>query len=334
MARAGRREEADRWLKAAAQGGEPEALFTLATRRMHTRSGVIEVAPALADAAAKGSPSAAHLVAVLQALGLGFAPDDAGAIDAVLRLAQKGFAPMRREIAALLILQRPDDPDAGALLADASSADWPSIAQRLTLAPRRAPAPERLSVSPDVALFRTVVPPALCDYIVAHAGPRLGPALVYDPRGTGMMRDPLRTSATASLGPLDLDLAIVAVNRALADLAGLADAQGEFLSVMRYRPGEQYRPHLDIVPPGPDLDRNGQRIKTALLWLNEDYEGGETAFLGPDLTVKGRKGDVVLFSNVTADGRGDPASRHAGLPVTAGEKWLASKWFRERNFDF
>ena len=123
-------------------------------------------------------------------------------------------------------------------------------------------------------------------------------------------------------------------HRAVAGAAGLPDAQGEFLSVMRYRPGEQYRPHFDIVPPGPDLDRNGQRIKTALLYLNDGYEGGETEFLTTGLKVKGRPGDVLVFSNVLSGNRGDPASRHAGLPVVSGEKWLASKWFRERNYDY
>lgn len=75
-------------------------------------------------------------------------------------------------------------------------------------------------------------------------------------------------------------------------------------------------------------------MKTALLYLNDAYQGGETEFLPSGLKVKGRPGDILVFSNVLADGRGDPASRHAGLPVASGEKWLASKWFRERNFDF
>ncbi len=334
LARAGRREEADRWLNAAAGGGEPEALFTLATRQMHTRAGAEAVAPLLADAAAKGSPSATRLVAVLRATGLAFAQEDASAIAAVLRLAEKGLAPMRREIGALLVLQHPDDPDGAALLDGAAPRDWMDVARRLTLSPPNTPAPERLSDSPVVVLFRHAVPRALCDYVIAHAAPRLGPALVYDPRGTGMMRDPLRSSETASLSPLDLDLAIVAVNRTIAAAAGLDDRQGEFLSVMRYRPGEQYRPHFDIVPPGPDLDRSGQRVKTALLYLNDGYEGGETEFLVRGLKVKGKPGDILVFSNVLADGRPDPSSRHAGLPVTAGEKWLASKWFRARNFDF
>lgn len=333
-ARAGRREDADRWLAAAAAAGEPEALYTLATRRMHTRDGAAGVAPQLSEAAAKGSLLATRLVAVMRAMAIGFAPDDGAAIDEILRLAEQGAAPMQREIGALLLLQHWDDQDGAALLAGSPLQDWARAASRVSLTPPPPAAPERLSDSPDVVIFRSAVPPALCDHIIAHAAPLLGPALVYDPRGTGMIRDPLRSSATASLSPLDLDLAIVAVNRVMAAAADLPDARGEFLSVMRYRPGEQYRPHVDIIPPGADYDRNGQRVMTALLYLNEDYQGGETEFLAPGLKVKGRTGDIVVFSNVLGDGRGDPASRHAGLPVTSGEKWLASRWFREKNFDF
>ena len=317
-ARAGAREESDRWLKAAAANGEPEALFTLATREMHTRSGCVAMAPRLADAAAKGSLSAARLVGVLRAMAMGFPKDDAAATEALARRAAEGLDPARRELAALRLLQHKDDPGDG----------------RLSLDPPPPAAARRIAASPDVVLYRGAVPLGVCAYVMEHAAPRLGPALVYDPQGGGMMRDPLRSSATASLGPLDLDLALVALNRRISALAGVADAQGEFLSVMRYRPGEQYRPHFDIIPPGPDFDRNGQRIKTALLYLNDGYEGGETAFLVPGLKVRGAPGDVLVFTNVSADGRGDPASRHAGLPVTSGEKWLASKWFRERLFDF
>ncbi len=393
LARAGQRAEAYRWLQSAAAGGEPEALYTLATRAMHTRAGAIGVANDLVSAASKGSASAARLVAVLRAIGLGLARDDAAALAAIVDLAKAGAAAAMRELAGCLILQDAEDRDAAALL-DAAAAedpvaaalvlsragarrragsadgveragaalkavgyprteqlsaaasgmsfaelpgsiDWSALSLRLLPRPALAlPAPERLCASPDVVLFRSMVAPEICDYVIAHAASRLGPSLVYDPQSARMMRDPFRTSATASLAPVDLDLTLIAVNRLLSRCAQHADEKGEFLSVLRYGPGDQYRPHFDCLPPGPDLHRNGQRVKTALLYLNEDYEGGETAFLGPDIKIKGRRGDVVLFSNVTPNGAADPASRHAGLPVRSGEKWLASKWFRDKNFDF
>jgi hypothetical protein len=183
-------------------------------------------------------------------------------------------------------------------------------------------------------IFRDAVPPEICEYVIAHSASRLGPSLVYDPREARMVRDPLRTSATASLSPIDLDLALLALNRFIAKAVDCDEANGEFLSVLSYAPGQQYRPHFDCIPPGPDFEKNGQRIKTALLFLNEDYVGGETQFTEIDLKVRGRCGDLLVFSNLTPEGEVDLAARHAGLPVISGAKWLGSKWFRTKKFQF
>ncbi len=55
-------------------------------------------------------------------------------------------------------------------------------------------------------------------------------------------------------------------------------------TVLHYEPGQQIANHYDFVDPNTTLDyageieRNGQRIITFLVYLNEDYEGGETDF--------------------------------------------------------
>ena len=41
-----------------------------------------------------------------------------------------------------------------------------------------------------------------------------------------------------------------------------------------------------------------------------------------------------LFRNAGADGRPDPLSLHAGLPVTKGTKHLASRWIRAGKFTY
>jgi prolyl 4-hydroxylase len=98
--------------------------------------------------------------------------------------------------------------------------------------------------------------------------------------------------------------------------------------VLRYRPGGEYRPHFDAIPGFAN-----QRAMTFLVWLNDGYEGGETHFPTPGLRLKGRAGDAILFRNTGPDGRRDPAAGHAGLPVTGGEKLIASRWIRERPFE-
>ena len=66
------------------------------------------------------------------------------------------------------------------------------------------------------------------------------------------------------------------------------------------------------------------------MYLNDDYEGGETEFPAIGLRYRGRRGDALLFANVDIVGNPDRRSIHAGLPPTRGEKWLLSQWIRNR----
>jgi prolyl 4-hydroxylase len=119
--------------------------------------------------------------------------------------------------------------------------------------------------------------------------------------------------------------AVHALNRRLAAASDTRVEQGEPLQVLRYSPGQEYRPHLDAI-----ADVDNQRILTFLVYLNDDYVGGETEFLATGLKVKGAKGDGLLFRNADTAARPDPRAKHAGLPVDSGEKYLASRWIRER----
>ena len=68
------------------------------------------------------------------------------------------------------------------------------------------------------------------------------------------------------------------------------------------------------------------------MYLNDDYSGGSTCFPKLQLDIKGQPGDMLHFHNLGADGLGHKDSLHAGLPVTAGEKWLLSQWIRSERY--
>jgi prolyl 4-hydroxylase len=97
------------------------------------------------------------------------------------------------------------------------------------------------------------------------------------------------------------------------------------MQVLSYAPGQQYHQHSDALPNVPP---GQQRVLTFLVYLDEAYDGGETAFPALGLNVRGRTGDGLLFRNASHDGTPDPRSVHAGLPVTRGVKHLASRWIR------
>jgi len=226
--------------------------------------------------------------------------------------------------AALGLLRRRSDRAAAAQL---------ELIGRMRLGPSgdplALPGGERLSDRPYVSAFPALFSPAECDFLVEEARSWLEPSVVVDPQTGRQLRNPIRTSDGMSFAYFQESPAVHALNRRIAAATGTDVRQGEPLQVLRYRPGQEYKPHFDAVP-----GEANQRILTMLVYLNEDYEGGETLFLKTGLSFKGGKGDALMFRNALPDGRADEQAQHAGLPVARGEKLIASRWIRARPFAF
>jgi prolyl 4-hydroxylase len=190
--------------------------------------------------------------------------------------------------------------------------------------PKTIPEPVRLSDAPDARIFKGLLTAAECAYLIKAAEPLFQPSMIYDDSGREV-RDTIRTSDGAGFYWLLEDPAIHALNRRFARATGTDYDQGEPLQALRYAPGQEYRPHFDYLEAV-----DNPRPWTALVYLNDDYEGGATRFVKTGLEVSGNTGDVLVFGNAGADGKRDPLAEHAGLPVTAGRKYLATRWIRER----
>lgn len=305
LVRAGRVGEGLELVRALAAEDEPEALFTLA--EIYWCGGpvakdVVRGRQLFRQAAEAGHPLAQHGHTNLLASGLVGERDWTGALARLREEARSDPARAR----AFRLVERMD------LTAEGD--------------PASLPAGDRLSERPEVTLFRHAFSDAECDFLTAMAEPGYRPTMVDD--GTGRyVRDPVRTSDGFTFHWLIEDPAIHALNRRLAALTGTTSEQGEPLQLLRYRPGQQYRPHMDWDSLG------NARILTALVYLNEDYEGGETLFVRTGLEVKGRKGDALIFRSQAPDGGPDLLSEHAGLPVTRGTKFLASRWIHESRYE-
>ena len=190
------------------------------------------------------------------------------------------------------------------------------------------PPGELVSDAPHLVRLPSLFTGEECRYLAEAAAPMLQPSIVIDP-ATGRQRpDPVRISDGVGFTlPLE-NPAVHALNRRIAAASGSGVAQGEPLQVLRYRPGGEYRPHFDAIAGFAN-----QRVMTVIVWLNDDYEGGETMFMKTGAKLKGATGDALLFRNALPDGSRDPDAGHAGLPVTKGEKLIASRWIRARPFE-
>jgi hypothetical protein len=174
-----------------------------------------------------------------------------------------------------------------------------------------------------------------CAWIINKARPALSEAMVKNPQQGGANQDAMRTNTGMGFSIVDSDLVLQLTHARIAAALGLDVRQQEPTNILHYDPGQQYRPHFDFLDPGEahfarELQQMGQRVATALIYLNDDYEGGETAFPRLNWAFKGKTGDALIFWNVTSDGQPDKQTLHAGMPPTSGTKWLFSKWVRDR----
>ena len=187
---------------------------------------------------------------------------------------------------------------------------------------------------PRVIVFGNLLSDEECDALIASARERLARSLTVETKTGGEALNVDRTSDgmffTRGENPF-----VERVEARIGRLLNWPVEFGEGLQILRYSPGAQYRPHYDYFDPAEPgtptiLRRGGQRLATLVMYLQEPQQGGATTFPDVGLEVAPRRGTAVFFSY----DRPEPATRtlHGGAPVVAGEKWVATKWLREREF--
>jgi prolyl 4-hydroxylase len=188
--------------------------------------------------------------------------------------------------------------------------------------------------NPRIVVFGNLLSDEECDAIIAAARPRMARSLTVATQSGGEEINDDRTSNGMFFQRGETGI-VSQLEERIARLVRWPLDHGEGLQVLHYGPGAEYKPHHDYVAPGEPgtptiLTRGGQRVGTLVIYLNEPERGGATIFPEVPLQVVPRRGNAVFFSYE----RPDPSTRtlHGGAPVLAGEKWIATKWLREREF--
>jgi hypothetical protein len=279
---------------------------------------------ALMRATDLGGAEAPVMLATLAAMGSGLPQSWPKALELLGVAAARGSRRAQGQILALC-----EDPPSGA-------EDWVARARRIDVA-RWTASPDKtiLSESPRVRLLKGFVSPQICTWLIGVGRGQVTPALVYD-QETGAPRVvDARNNSALELSIVDLDLVAVLLRTRIAAATGIPVAAFEPPQILHYDVGQKFDRHYDFLDASEpayaqDVAQRGQRIITFLLYLNEDYEGGQTEFPKIGLSVKGKPGDAVMFANVDRSGAPDYMTLHAGAPPTSGEKWLLSQWIRDR----
>jgi prolyl 4-hydroxylase len=188
--------------------------------------------------------------------------------------------------------------------------------------------------NPRVVVLGNLLSETECEALIESARPRLARSLTVQTQTGGEELNPDRTSSGMFFNRGETP-EVAALEARIARLVNWPVQNGEGIQVLHYRPGAEYKPHYDYFDPDEPgtptiLRRGGQRVATLVMYLNEPMRGGGTTFPDVGLEVAPVRGHAVFFSY----DRPHPATRtlHGGAPVIEGEKWVATKWLREREF--
>lgn len=258
-------------------------------------------------AAASNFAPAIERRALFECMGVARAPDWGKAIQSLREAAERGSEVARGQ---LLVM---DDRPATELL--------------------HSPEAKTLSADPIVRTIDGFASMAECQWLMDIAKPRLQRAIIHYAQTGEEGIDPGRTNQFALFGFSHQDVIVEMIRGRIANAISAPLPCLEASQVLHYAPGEEFAPHhdfLDAKAMTEEIARRGQRAVTALVYLNDEFEGGETAFPELGIEHRGKVGGALIFSNVDAMGRPDPRTRHAGRPPISGEKWLFSQWVRDR----
>ena len=189
--------------------------------------------------------------------------------------------------------------------------------------------------NPRIVILGAMLSHDECDELLELARPRLARSETLELATGGNEVHEARTSRGMFFDREENPLC-ARIERRIAEWFGWPLENGEGLQVLHYGPGAEYKPHYDYFDPAqpgtaPVLKRGGQRVASVVMYLNTPRRGGGTVFPDVQFEVAAVTGNAVFFSY----DRPHPAthSLHGGSPVIEGEKWVATKWLRERRFE-
>ena len=288
----------------------------------------------IADAARLGNGEAAALLAMMAGAGVFRRQNWDHALDHLQHAAELGWKQAQAQL-ALLSTDRELATQASAAIPP-HTAIWNQLRRSIDLAAWiTAPPRQSLCDAPRIRKIEHFIPAGVCNWMIMRGRSKLQRARVYAADG-GAQIDDARTNSETDFNIVESDIVLLLLRTRIAKVLSLPPAVMELTKVLHYSTGQTFAPHYDYIDPAAagfaeELDVRGQRIATFLIYLNDDYQGGETDFPKLGLRYKGRKGDALLFANVDTTQQPDPRTLHAGLPPTQGEKWLLSQWLRDRS---
>lgn len=184
----------------------------------------------------------------------------------------------------------------------------------------------------QVFTWENFMSPEECQKTIALIDQNLRPSTVTDTRGD----ERVRTSSTCDLGETPEPF-VYGLDRKIAAGLGIHWSYAEPNQGQKYEVGQEFKSHTDYFEPNtpeflPNTVERGQRTWTFMVYLNSTPEGGATRFPRLNKLFRPKEGMAVIWNNLNPDGTPNPYTLHHGMKPRQGEKYIITKWFRERGW--
>ena len=181
--------------------------------------------------------------------------------------------------------------------------------------------------SPKIIIFKKLLDTQSCREIIKEFSPRNSPSYVTD--GNKVSKSKLRSSSSSLIKKEEEK--IYQLRKKTCSLLNWNFEDSERFQFITYKKGEKYAPHFDAF----DLNqmkkisnrKTTQRIHTNIIYLNENFEGGDTYFPKLGISIQAEAGMMLSFENcIDKTNFINPFSIHESLPITKGKKNILITW--------
>lgn len=287
----------------------------------------------LNQAVAANEPDALSVMATLKGAGAWTSQSWDESLDLLERAAVLGSQDAREQLCLLA-------GDAGRAASARSGEDgevlWKALRGSVDLRKFVTPeSPRQVNDIPRIWLTDKFADPLLCRWMIGRGQGKFKPALMFDGKQASALDS--RTCSDFVFDIVDSGVVMLLLRIRISGVTSIPISHMEPPQIFHYSVGQEIKAHYDFLYDGRggygrEGKYQGDRLATFLMWLNDDYEGGELEFTKVGYRCRGKSGDGVFFAS-QRDGKPDKQSLHAAKPVSKGEKYILSQWIHDRPFE-
>jgi len=322
-------------LRRAAEAGHVPSMTALGSLLLSGRDAPFEPddgAKLVAFAVERGDAQAMSVMATLKAAGAWTSQSWPEALALLQRAAEGGAMDARAQLVMLAGDQSLADQ---ARCGEDAPGLWQRLRDSVDLEKWIVPVPPKQVWDwPKIWTVENFATPELCAWLVSRGKDKLRPSMMFDGQKSIFLAT--RTCSDFAFTLVEGGVVLLLLRIRISLVTGLKPEQMEPPQIFHYALGQEIKAHYDSLydkehPYGREGTYQGDRLATFLMYLNDDYEGGDLDFVKVGFTYKGKTGDGIFFASMR-EGKPDPQSLHGARPVTKGEKYILSQWIHDRPF--